>query len=159
VWRATARSGDTAEPKNRPRAADEAVLAAQSSSPMLSLPALGLVPRVEARSAPAESAPRQRPVRAWERKLPHHEKGRPLGPASSFWLAGLARPAGKAELALTWRTVTLVIAPEEHPLPVGLRSKRAARIGHEPTWVHATPVTEALHVPLHLERSCCAAPA
>src|SRR2546421_13105035 len=104
---------------------------------------------------------RHYPANCGARLFPRRvEKGRPMWPAWIVWPAGLALPrAGKAELALTWRTVTLVIAPEEHPLPVGLGSKRAARIGHEPTWVHATPVTEALHVPLHLERSCCAAPA
>src|SRR5215813_8165111 len=49
-------------------------------------------------------------------------------------LAGGARTthAGSAELALTWRAVTLVVAPQEHPLPVGLGSKRAAGIGREP---------------------------
>ena len=51
--------------------------------------------------------------------------------------------------------MTLVIAPEEHPLEVGLGSKREAR--GEPTVVHAAPLTEALHVPLHLERGCWAA--
>jgi|SRR6516162_3797091 len=82
----------------------------------------------------------------------------PTKKAGHLWpalrcLAGGARTtrAGSAELALTWRAVTLVVAPQEHPLPVGLGSKRAARIGHEPIWDHATPLTEALHVPLHLE--------
>jgi len=51
--------------------------------------------------------------------------------------------------------MTLVIAPEEHPLEVGLGSKREAR--DEPIGKHATPLTEALHVPLHLERGCRAA--
>ena len=85
-------------------------------------------------------------------------KKRPATGAGLVILAGGARTAraGKAGSALTWGTVTLVIAPEEHPLPVGLGSKRAARVG-EPIWVHATTVTEALHVPLHLERSCCTA--
>jgi hypothetical protein len=40
-------------------------------------------------------------------------------------------------------------------MEVGLGSKREAR--GEPTAVHATPLTEALHVPLHLERVCWAA--
>ena len=40
-------------------------------------------------------------------------------------------------------------------MEVGLGSKREAR--GEPTVVHATPLTEALHVPLHLERGCWAA--
>ena len=70
------------------------------------------------------------------------------------WPVGLARPrAGRADLALTRRTVTLVFAPQEHHFPIGLRSKRAARVGREPIGKHATPLTEALHVPLHLERS------
>ena len=87
-----------------------------------------------------------------------HEK-RPATGAGLVILAGGARTAraGKTELALTWGTVTLVIAPEEHPLPVGLGSRRAARL-RKSTWVHATPLTEALHVPLHLERSCRADP-
>jgi hypothetical protein len=84
----------------------------------------------------------------------HRRKSRPRGPASFSWPArGSHRPAGKADLALTWRTVTLVSAPQEHHFPVGLRSKRAARVGHEPFGYHATPLTEALHVPLHLEGS------
>ena len=61
-------------------------------------------------------------------------------------------PAGKAELVLTRRTVTLVLAPQEHPEEMGLGLKREARTRVEPTERHATPVTEALHVPLHLER-------
>jgi hypothetical protein len=69
----------------------------------------------------------------------------------------LARPASNAELDFTRGTVTLVVAPEEHPFPFGLRSKREARCVVEPTRRHATPLTEALHVPLHLERWCCAA--
>src|SRR5215510_9201955 len=69
----------------------------------------------------------------------------------------LARPASNAELDFTRGTVTLVIAPEEHPFPFGLRSKREARCVVETTRRHATPLTEALHVPLHLERWCCAA--
>ena len=93
-----------------------------------------------------------------EALLPY-EKRRPFRP-TSLLLAGGARTAraGKLGLVLTWRTVTLVFAPQEHPFPIGLGSGRAARFG-EPIWVHATPVTEALHVPLHLERSCRAAPA
>ena len=51
----------------------------------------------------------------------------------------------------------MVVAPEEHPFPIGLRSKREARCVAEPTRRHATPLTEALHVPLHLERWCCVA--
>jgi hypothetical protein len=51
----------------------------------------------------------------------------------------------------------LVVAPEEHPFPIGLRSKREARCVAETTRRHATPLTEALHVPLHLERWCCVA--
>ena len=77
------------------------------------------------------------------------------GPA--FYICGwrrLARPASKAELDFTRGTVTLVVAPEEHPFPIGLRSKREARCVGEPTRRHATPLTEALHVPLHLDRWC-----
>jgi hypothetical protein len=81
-----------------------------------------------------------------------------MWPASRFSGWGrLARPASNAELDLTRGTVTLVVAPEEHPFPFGLRSKREARCVDEPTRRHATPLTEALHVPLHLERWCCAA--
>jgi hypothetical protein len=53
----------------------------------------------------------------------------------------------------------LVVAPEKHPFPIGLRSKREARCVAEPTRRHAAPLTEALHVPLHLERWCCVATA
>ena len=67
---------------------------------------------------------------------------------------GSHHPAGRIELALTWRSMTLVVAPQEHPLPVGLRSKREAGDRRRRTWKHATPWTEALHVPLHLQRSC-----
>ena len=59
--------------------------------------------------------------------------------------------ASNPDLALTRRTVTLVFAPQEHHFPIGLGSKRAARVGRKPIGNHATPVTEALHVPLHLE--------
>ena len=78
------------------------------------------------------------------------------GPASII-LAGWGshRPRRQTGSALTWGPMTLVVAPAEHPLPVGLGSRRAAR-GGEPIRIHATPLTEALHVPLHLERSCCA---
>src|SRR5262245_19157441 len=81
-----------------------------------------------------------------------------LWPASRFcgWRR-LAQPASNAELDFTRGTVTLVVAPEEHPFPIGLRSKREARCVAEPTRRHATPLTEALHVPLHLERWCCVA--
>jgi hypothetical protein len=87
-----------------------------------------------------------------------YDQGRPMWPASRFsgWRR-LARPASNAELDFTRGTVTLVVAPEEHPFPFGLRSKREARCVVEPTRRHATPLTEALHVPLHLERWCCAA--
>ena len=69
-------------------------------------------------------------------------------------LAGEARttPPGGAELAPTWRTLALKAAPQEHPFKQGLRLQRVARVGHEPTGDHATPLTEALHVPLHLVR-------
>ena len=66
--------------------------------------------------------------------------------------AARTTPPAMAELVLTRRTMTLVIAPEEHPGEIGLRLKREARALREPTWRHATPLTEALHVPLHLER-------
>jgi hypothetical protein len=81
-----------------------------------------------------------------------------LWPASRFcgWRR-LAQPASSAELDFTRGTVTLVVAPEEHPFPIGLGSKREARCVAEPTRRHATPLTEALHVPLHLERWCCVA--
>src|SRR5215510_13399245 len=81
-----------------------------------------------------------------------------MWPASRFcgWRR-LAQPASSAELDFTRVTVTLVVAPEEHPLPIGLRSKREARCVAEPTPRHATSLTEALHVPLHLERWCCIA--
>ena len=60
-----------------------------------------------------------------------------------------AHPAGRAELALTWRTMALVVAPQEHPFEIGLGSKREAGLWAQRTCRHATPVTEALHVPLH----------
>ena len=61
-----------------------------------------------------------------------------------------------AELALTGGTMTLVLAPEEHPRPIGLGPKRAAIAAIEAIGDHATPVTEALHVPLHLVRGSAA---
>ena len=64
---------------------------------------------------------------------------------------GSHHPAGKAELALTWRTMALVVAPQEHPFEIGLGSKREAGLRAQRTCRHATPVTEALHVPLHRE--------
>ena len=63
--------------------------------------------------------------------------------------SGSHHPAGKAELALTWRTMALVVAPQEHPFEIGLGSKREAGLWAQRTCRHATPVTEALHVPLH----------
>jgi hypothetical protein len=75
-------------------------------------------------------------------------KAGPRGPAFRFcgWRR-LAQPASEAGLDFTRGTVTLVVAPEEHPFPIGLRSKREARCVAEPTRRHATPLTEALHVP------------
>ena len=61
-------------------------------------------------------------------------------------------PAGEAGLAPTWGAETLILAPQKHPEEMRFGSKREARTWVEPTWRHATPVTEALHVPLHLER-------
>ena len=52
--------------------------------------------------------------------------------------------------------MTLVLAPEEHPRPIGLGPDRATLAGIEPIGDHATPVTEALHVPLHLVRGSAA---
>src|SRR5215470_15380718 len=86
-----------------------------------------------------------------------NKKGPARRPTPSFtWPAAVrTTPPARAELAHTRRTMTLVIAPEEHPVEIGLGSKREAR--GEPTGKHATPWTEALHVPLHLERGCWAA--
>jgi hypothetical protein len=82
-----------------------------------------------------------------------HNKKRPAtGPALIRVAGGGSHhPAGKAELALTWRTMALVVAPQEHPFEIGLGSKREAGHGAQRTCRHATPVTEALHVPLHRE--------
>jgi len=81
------------------------------------------------------------------------QEGPARGPTQSTWPAAVRTPRRLgSDSAHTRRTMTLVIAPEEHPLEIGLGSKREAR--GEPTVVHATPLTEALHVPLHLERGC-----
>lgn len=42
-------------------------------------------------------------------------------------------PAGEAELALTWRAETLVLAPQKHPEEMGFGLKREARTRVEPT--------------------------
>jgi hypothetical protein len=86
---------------------------------------------------------------------PHRndKKTGPEGPAGCLVAGGGSHcGAGKADSAPTWRAVALVVAPQEHPLPVGLRSKREAGHGARQSWKHATPLTEALHVPLHLVR-------
>ena len=96
---------------------------------------------------------RTRPLAMWAGSA---RKERPAPRAGPVLVAGGSshHPAGKAELALTWRTMALVVAPQEHPFEIGLGSKREAGPWAQRTWRHATPVTEALHVPLHLERSC-----
>ena len=79
---------------------------------------------------PSASPGSIRPSCSVRRRHRPQRKSRPRGPASSSWPAeGSHCPAGSSELALTRRTVTLVIAPEEHPFPVGLGSKRATRLG------------------------------
>ena len=77
------------------------------------------------------------------------------GPIASPAAVRTTAPA-IAELALTGGTMTLVLAPEEHPRPIGLGPNRVALAGIEPIGDHATPVTEALHVPLHLVRGSAA---
>lgn len=81
------------------------------------------------------------------------QQKKPATGASLDFVAGGGshHPAGKAELALTWRTMALVVAPQEHPFEIGLGLKREAGLWAQRTWRHATPVTEALHVPLHRE--------
>src|SRR5262245_37817581 len=75
------------------------------------------------------------------------------GPASSRVAGdGSHLRAGGAELALTWGPMPSVVAPQEHPFAVGLRSKREAGCRVRQAFGHA--LTEALHVPLHLERWC-----
>ncbi len=103
----------------------------------------------------AQLVPRVRPAAGVGRNEKAGREGRLRRPG---WLKARTAPASSAELALTRRTVTLVFAPQEHHFPVGLGSKRATRVGHELIGRHATPLTEALHVPLHLERWCCACP-
>ncbi len=88
------------------------------------------------------------------------KKAGPVGSALVLVAGGGSHhPAGKAGSALTWRMLTLVLAPEKHPEEMRFGLEREARTWVEPTWGHATPVTEALHVSLHLKRVCCADPA
>ena len=76
-----------------------------------------------------------------------------MGSASMIVASGGSHhPASEAGLALTWRTETLVLAPEKHPEEMRFGPERETCPQVEPTWGHATPVTEALHVSLHLER-------
>ena len=80
------------------------------------------------------------------------KKGRLLEPASCFVASGGSHhPAGRTELAFTRRAMPLVVAPQEHPPQVKLRLKREAGLRAQRTDRHATPLTEALHVPLHLD--------
>ena len=88
---------------------------------------------------------------------PENKKTGHRGRPQFTWPAAVSHhPAGKAQSAPTWRTMALVVAPQEHPFEIGLGSKREAGLGAQRTWRHATPVTEALHVPLHrgIEPDC-----
>lgn len=79
------------------------------------------------------------------------------GPGTGLNWRGLRRfahPADEAGLALTRGTMALVIAPEKHPFEIRLRSKREAGLEAQRTQGDATPVIEALHVPLHLDQWC-----
>ena len=87
------------------------------------------------------------------------KKSRPLGPASSSWPAGLARPRRQSRIRAYLGDGDVGCRARGAPTSSRARVEACGSCVARADWVHATPLTEALHVPLHLERSCCAAPA